>query len=475
LVSLISISKIKYNNSLSILPWNEHWSFEWLSEIEKKDYKKDLYVSAVFHSALNYDPNFQKNNFISDDLDNLYSFRKEWNETYNRIYKHVTSLDEKAIYSKNTFKEIIELAKKDTFNYYIDLAENPKSVEKRLKENYSNSNLSSIENIYLANSKTFLKATNEENKSLSEFLDNWKWICRNYALSGEKLFEALKWLQNKENIKLKNSAFISYYWNKTKDFNWEVADSEIWTNNHAWNLLVTFWKNWKKYISQIDTTRVDYIESDNLNIINNINKIKIFDRTYDRLFNNLADNLSEKELKDILPQLEKLFFDIWNNNFVLENFNIIWLKLFNIYKILWKENKAKNILKKVFIENWYTEEDLEQIINDKLFSPYIKIMSWFKYKKELLHIKWRDLVFIENNPIWSKYNLLTVNQKINIINKYLQVDKSFSWEVVAYFLHFWFDINKKWVLELIKKERDLNKSMNPVEFTKFLNEKYIKK
>lgn len=332
LVSMLTMDKLDYNYSQQITPKTGEYYFKMLSPEQKKEFKIDLYTSSIVAAFAQFEDIFSQF-FIKDNHFNISTMKELWSGFYNSIRDSLDSDTLRKI-SWQGLEEIREEAR--VFVYDImkqsqNLTDDQITIaeQKALINKWDDP----VKEVYVANSKLFNQQWLYDRVSISELLEWWKWVCRNYAVAQEKLFEALKWLQKIWNNKLQNSVLVSYSWNSEgSSFNTRLADSEAYTNDHSWNMLITIWADWKEYITQIDSTLSD--------VWGWKWDVMTLDKTFERLFNDLADNLNLIDLISVDKKLEqyvKTLEESWTNT---ERVNLLKSKLVDFYNTLWNKKRA---------------------------------------------------------------------------------------------------------------------------------------
>jgi len=332
LVTLITMSKLDYDHSQAIYPWNEGNYFEWLDNSEKNEYKESLLISHIMSPLLwcetngHIKTNFLKTNDYSSLLNKLnlnnidcesLSFddiKNKWNDIASNILKNKW-------FSSNNINRVLQFAyESNTYSF----------------------------NAY-SNTEFWKRLTSwNDMKTVSELLEWWDGICRNYAIANEKLFEALKTVQSPKNNMLKNSALIYYSWNQESNVKWNIANMEDGTKNHAWNTLVTIWKDWTKYIAQVDSTHADTWWTEwwiwkKWNIDSEIAKVLTIDRTFDRLLNDVADWTNDKWFEDIDNQLNTYIKTLEKSWWDMSKIILLKSKLIDFYSWLWKTEELNKV------------------------------------------------------------------------------------------------------------------------------------
>jgi len=433
LVSLITMSKIDYQHYQALKPNSENSYYKKSSDIEKLEYKKDLLL-ASYKVIFKEIKNIYKIRNIEDNW-LIYWFDNDIEVAKERIMNWKIDL---AAISTN---EVKQLVKNDILNNYADLFD-----EQWLLSDVNNI-INDIFNIkkwkYWKLDYAYIKQATKEKiykndkKSISELLEWWKWVCRNYAVASEKLFEALKVIQNSDNNKLSSSILVYYTWNTEKNnIKSKISDNEF-SPAHAWNTLITIWADWKQYVSQIDTTFWDGRWNSKKDEVSkllwlwegiNIDGLKYLDETFNRLLNDLADKVDEEwfeqldwELNNYILWLEKTWWDI-KNIISLKN------KMIKFYEWLWKNEKVNEI------ENEIKDIDPSKIVaisnKPSELSRNIRDIKGniSEYKVLAMDKFWDSMDFTNFKEVAILMNLVGNEDVDKIINKsFMQNDEFKNW------------------------------------------------
>lgn len=342
LAGLITMTKLDYDYWQAISPQTNHLFFDWLPENEKVRYKKEYFISLMVGNKASLKSEFV--NLVNDKwiLSNA-SVKEKWYELYNSIKSSISD-DMLENISGMNLDEIIEFANNlsderewwlpvlDFYSWYLESKEWWWIKRVKWRQHI-------VANLFYSEFSEFWDEHEEnDNKVVSTLLKDWKWICRNYANANEAVFEALKSMQNPDNNKLKNSLLLYYDGNElnNNELNSKIAETEEGSNSHAWNVLITIWKDWKKNISQIDTTHADWSWNEwwIWDSWFSLDKVRTLDRTFDRFINEMADNLSDKTFNEIwwniIDFISELELEWWNEKKV-----DMMMKLAQWYFITW--------------------------------------------------------------------------------------------------------------------------------------------
>ncbi len=400
LAALVTMTKLDYNHSQFIDPDNASEYFDGMQENDKNQFRKEYYSSEVWKELLNFKM-FHVDNWVTINYEYLYTELikdKDLSKKNLDEIKIIAKEDAKTIVEKELWREINKNDLKDNLADYTEF----------------------IYDQFTKNSKIREEWVKIDQKSVSEMLDWWKWICRNYAIANEKIFEALKTIQNPNNNQLQNSILPYYSWSTT----WkEIDEKNIWniiageeesTKQHAWNELITIWKDWKKYVSQIDSTHADtwWYEWWKWEKNNELNKVDTIDRTFDRLLNDVVDNNKDwLKTKEILPKLEKLLQDMevsWDIKWI----SVMRVKLYDFYEKIWDEEWIKKIEYKFKNSDFNIDDGrlkiCKKILNNGNENKYDDVIEllW----KNALENDWWILAisminfFKENSITWSSFD-----------------------------------------------------------------------
>jgi len=382
LVSLITMSKLNYDYWQIISPWKEEDYLKWLNKNEKLEYKKSLlstyimtpilygeviwFIETDYLKTNNYDEIL--NNYNLDKYKNLSikDIEKKWNEIATLVLNKIWVNEEN-----------INNLLKDAYLWPI------------------------VKTSVYWNTKFWKQSVSwNDIKTVSELLEWWKWVCRNYAVANEKLFEALKTIQNKENNQLKNSILINYEWNDDIDIKWNIANSESWTEGHAWNILVSIWKDWNFYVTQIDSNHADtwWIEwwkTTWINISSTIKNVNTIDRTFDRLLNDIADKANSMEYFEwAIKQLNNYVLTLEKTDWDIDKILMLKMKMLKFYDVLWKEKETEIILSEI---NDYASLKIKKSENIlKVCKELYTLWIWFSMYSTNLATKFESKINSNN-------------------------------------------------------------------------------
>lgn len=331
LVSFITMSKLDYAHIQMVFPWNDNNSYYENSSIdEQMQYKESFSYTLYLAPLIDIRDNMwqEKNSVLLNLIDKDINELVKWLDLENKTPTEVK------LYMKEYLYTIMEPIKKDLWLTWEN------DITKIIDNNYWDYNL---KNIFLQISD---QNTANDHKSISELLKWWQWVCRNYAIVNEKLFEVLKGMQNPNDNKLRNSALPYYTWS---DSNYEISINEdANSENHAWNTLITAWENNDIYIAQIETTQVDtwwreWWKAEWLSSDETINNVENIDRTFDRLLNDISNQATEEWFKEVDSKLKSYIIGFENSWWDVDKIINLKYKLMILYKTLWKQEEYNNI------------------------------------------------------------------------------------------------------------------------------------
>lgn len=291
LSSMITMYSMNYYYAQGLNPADESWYLEKTTPEEKESYFKSKNNSIEFIHIVN---NFKQKEWYPDLT--IYNIKK----TLPPEKYKILSLELNEIY-------------KDWYKY---------TFSEQDKENILKNQIEEVDFVYKNTSELYENSQKIDTIPVDELLKWWKWICRNYAVANEKVFESLKDMQSHENNQLKNSSLIRFVDYKTINniYPWEKDLKQLWIDEaddwwfswHARNLLITIDKDWKAHKTQIDPTWSDLWDWDRAEWQWSwlYGDVKTLDRTYERVFQDISkDNKkidyskNKKQIDEIMEQM----------------------------------------------------------------------------------------------------------------------------------------------------------------------------
>ncbi len=320
LASIIVMDKLDYDYLQFLVPSNEKDYLKWLkTEEESNQYNKSKEYSISFAyeivQFLKQHPEIKSRKEISNEV------------------------------LKNIWKSI-----KDP--WYTHLSQD-------IRDEIMKNNIDHVDFVYKQVSSLFKEHLKNDDLPVDELLKKWKGVCRNYGIATEKIFDALKDIQNTNNNLLKNSALVRFVDVKNVKGHYETSSlMETWINelkdsgfsDHMWNLLVTIDENGTIHKTQLDPTQSDWWDGSRNTIGRNENiygKVKTLDTTYERLLQDLTKEWSDS--KEVTKNLVRLYVSLDKTSI---NEDMEWNILEKI-KIFFTINQLdRNI---VIEEIWHTQ------------------------------------------------------------------------------------------------------------------------
>lgn len=373
LVSIITMDKLGYNYPQFILPNNEAHLIDKLDPQDKSEYIKwkEWALNCLHEIILLKDQNVKYKNAHWHVF-----FGELSGAEQNKICNMVGSPGYKWL-SWKEMEDFLDKNRNDVTIFYLNFA-----------------------NFYERNQKP-------DQLPVDELLKWWKWICRNYAVANEKLFDALKDLQDPSDNRLKNSSLVKFgsinsasgdKYEKNDLFAvWEKEANEVFWWGHAWNELVTIDKDQKVHKTQVDPTQADGWdgEKNSMEKADNLYwKVGLLDRTDTRLVQDLTKEWVDS--KEVWESLLKLYLSLDKTQLDGDRKKIIWDTIADFVE----SNKLSVRDTLIYISN---TEDMNLNITEFEHLRYELIQKSLENKNYDLALKalWKI-------PDWSEANLLKI-------------------------------------------------------------------
>lgn len=414
LSSMITMHSINYYHAQALTPWSEWWYLKDTTNEEKELYfkwKND--AIEIIHIIYTLKQKDWLNNISIFDY---YNKLKESNpEKFNLMDKAISNV--LSAWYKHTFTD-------EQKNYILK------------------NNINEVDSVYKNISELYKESQKIDKISVDELLKWWKWICRNYAVANEKLFETLKNMQNSNNNQLKNSAMPTYVDYNTTSWiynnQWEL--NNIWRNEakdwtfagHAWNLLITIDENWRVHKTQLDPTRADWWDWTRAEWQWwwQYGNVRTLDRTYERIFQDVAKE--NKSIEEVIKQMIKYVNSISESSIQTIITNKVVEYLYNnldSWKLTYEQ--LQNIIWKNYEQNKPIREWLINITLIKEDYNLAKKLVWH-YDISNLEGLTKDLAF--NLILWNQAKVQYLSDNSFLANEVKNLSKE---EFLKKYEKFW--------------------------------------